>query len=81
MYIVHKGLKVFSFISDYLSDLVETVLFFILPPNDFANMPLRALLVEILVSLVLLPLINQLTDPDYINSLIVWAVSWSMYCK
>lgn len=33
---------------------------------------------EILARGVLLPLINQLSDPDYINQFIIWMVSLSL---
>ncbi|XP_066968026.1 sorting nexin-13-like isoform X1 [Macrobrachium rosenbergii] len=58
---------------DYLSDLVEMVLYYVLPPEDFSNAPLTAAVVEILVSSVILPIVSLISDPDYINSLIVWA--------
>lgn len=61
--------------TDYLSDLVEILLYYILPPEDFSNAPLCAAVLEILVSSVILPLVTLVSDPDYINTLIIWAVS------
>ncbi|XP_045123507.1 sorting nexin-13-like isoform X2 [Portunus trituberculatus] len=58
---------------DYLSDLAEIVLYYILPPEDFSNAPLRAAVLEILVSSVILPVVTLISDPDYINTLIIWA--------
>ncbi|KAK7078691.1 hypothetical protein SK128_016419 [Halocaridina rubra] len=58
---------------DYLSDLVEMVLYYVLPADDFSNAPLTSAVVEILVSSVILPVLTLISDPDYINSLIVWA--------
>lgn len=36
---------------------------------------LRVVLQEVLACGVLLPLINQLSDPDYINQFVIWMVS------
>ncbi|XP_050689784.1 sorting nexin-13-like [Eriocheir sinensis] len=58
---------------DYLSDLAEILLYYILPPEDFSNAPLCAAVLEILVSSVVLPLVTLVSDPDYINTLIIWA--------
>ncbi|XP_069979776.1 sorting nexin-13 [Penaeus vannamei] len=58
---------------DYLSDLAEIILYYILPPEDFSNAPLLAAVVEILVSSVILPVVTLVSDPDYINQLIIWA--------
>ena len=67
------------YLTDFLSDLVEMVLYYVLPPDDFSNPPLRCVVIEILVSAVLLPLINLISDPDYINTLIIWAVSTNYF--
>ncbi|KAK3869026.1 hypothetical protein Pcinc_025635 [Petrolisthes cinctipes] len=58
---------------DYLSDLAEIVLYYILPMEDFSNAPLLSAAVELLVSSVILPLVSLISDPDYINQLIIWA--------
>ena len=60
---------------DYLSDLVEIVLYFLLPPHEFSSAPLKAIVIEILTSALLRPLLHLLADPDYINRIMVWAVS------
>ncbi|CAL4059774.1 unnamed protein product [Meganyctiphanes norvegica] len=57
---------------DYLSDLLEIVLYYIMTSEDFSNAPLRSAVIEILVSAVILPVVSMVSDPDYINSLIVW---------
>ncbi|RXG67384.1 Sorting nexin-13 [Armadillidium vulgare] len=56
---------------DYLSDLVEVILYYSIPPLEFANMPLRTAIVEIVVSSLIMPLFDRISEPDYINSLIV----------
>ncbi|ELT94954.1 hypothetical protein CAPTEDRAFT_222037 [Capitella teleta] len=56
----------------YLSDLSEVLLFLLLPPEDFHNKPFRYIIREVLVSGILLPAFNLLSDPDYINQTISW---------
>ncbi|XP_056597434.1 sorting nexin-13 isoform X2 [Triplophysa dalaica] len=58
----------------YLRDLCEVLLYLLLPPGDFHNKNMRYLLKEVLARGVLLPLINQLSDPDYINQFIIWMI-------
>ncbi|KAI4885844.1 hypothetical protein NFI96_012906 [Prochilodus magdalenae] len=56
----------------FLRDLCEVLLYLLLPPGDFHNKNMRYFLREILARGVLLPLINQLSDPDYINQFVIW---------
>ncbi|KDR10032.1 Sorting nexin-13 [Zootermopsis nevadensis] len=56
----------------YLQDVSEVLLFLLLPVDDFHCKPLRFLLRELLVSTVVLPLFGLVSDPDYINQIIVW---------
>ncbi|XP_063234403.1 sorting nexin-13-like isoform X2 [Bacillus rossius redtenbacheri] len=56
----------------YLQDLVEILLYLLLPVDDFHCKPLRFLLRELVVSVVILPLFNLFSDPDYINQTIIW---------
>ncbi|GFG33269.1 hypothetical protein Cfor_05621, partial [Coptotermes formosanus] len=56
----------------YLKDVSEVLLFLLLPVDDFHCKPLRFLLRELLVSAVVLPLFGLISDPDYINQIIVW---------
>ncbi|RXN13290.1 sorting nexin-13 isoform X1 [Labeo rohita] len=58
----------------YLRDLCEVLLYLLLPPGDFHNKNMRYFLREVLARGVLLPLINQLSDPDYINQFIIWMI-------
>ena len=39
---------------------------------DFLALPLRSLTREILVNFVLKPMLEHLSDPDFINQTIVW---------
>ncbi|XP_069691932.1 sorting nexin-13-like [Periplaneta americana] len=56
----------------YLQDVSEVLLFLLLPVDDFHCKPLRFLLRELLVSTVVLPLFSLISDPDYINQIIIW---------
>uniref|UniRef100_A0A673IU12 Sorting nexin 13 n=1 Tax=Sinocyclocheilus rhinocerous TaxID=307959 RepID=A0A673IU12_9TELE len=58
----------------YLRDLCEVLLYLLLPPGDFHNKNMRYFLREVLARGVLLPLINQLSDPDYINQFVIWMI-------
>ncbi|XP_012879441.1 PREDICTED: sorting nexin-13 [Dipodomys ordii] len=59
----------------FLRDLCEVLLYLLLPPGDFQNKIMRYFVREILARGILLPLINQLSDPDYINQYVIWMVS------
>ncbi|XP_067281219.1 sorting nexin-13 isoform X3 [Pseudorasbora parva] len=58
----------------YLRDLCEVLLYLLLPSGDFHNKNMRYFLREVLARGVLLPLINQLSDPDYINQFVIWMI-------
>ncbi|XP_036394647.1 sorting nexin-13-like isoform X2 [Megalops cyprinoides] len=58
----------------FLRDLCEVLLHLLLPPGDFHNRNMRYFVREILARGVLLPLINQLSDPDYINQYVIWMI-------
>lgn len=61
--------------AEYLRDLSEVILYFLLPESDFQSKSLRFLLRELIASTVLKPTVNMLSDPDYINQTIVLWVS------
>lgn len=56
----------------YLQDLSEVLLFLLLPLEDFQNKPFRYIIREVLVNGVFIPTIDLLSDPDYINSYVLW---------
>ncbi|KAM4685404.1 sorting nexin-13 isoform 6-T6 [Amazona ochrocephala] len=56
----------------FLRDLCEVLLYILLPPGDFQNKIMRYFVREILSRGILLPLVNQLSDPDYINQYVIW---------
>lgn len=62
-------------IPEFLCEIVEILLYILLPDEDFQCKPLRFVLREIFVNCVILPLFNLISDPDYINQVIIWLVS------
>ncbi|CAG0880415.1 unnamed protein product [Darwinula stevensoni] len=56
----------------YLREISEVLLYLTLPPEDFPCKTLRFLLRELLVSAILLPTVRLLSDPDYLNQIIIW---------
>ncbi|XP_023020353.2 sorting nexin-13 [Leptinotarsa decemlineata] len=57
---------------EFLCELVEILLYILLPDEDFQCKPLRYVLREMFVNCVILPLFNLVSDPDYINQAIIW---------
>ncbi|CAH1788286.1 unnamed protein product [Owenia fusiformis] len=57
---------------EYLQELSDVLLYLLLPPEDFHNKPFKHIVRECLVNGVFLPVINLMSDPDYINQLIIW---------
>jgi sorting nexin-13 len=51
----------------YLTHVMETVMYFSMPPDEFDCLPLRSLLCTLLANVVLKPMIHLLSDPDFIN--------------
>ncbi|XP_077554623.1 sorting nexin-13-like [Haemaphysalis longicornis] len=60
---------------EYLQQVGEVLLYLLLPPDDFQNKVMRIFLRELLVNTVLLPVIDLVSDPDYVNQTIVWMCS------
>ncbi|XP_071803237.1 sorting nexin-13-like isoform X2 [Asterias amurensis] len=58
---------------EYLQGITEILLFLLIPDADFSSKPFRLLIREIIVCNALRPLIEMITDPDYINQTIIWA--------
>ncbi|XP_070564761.1 sorting nexin-13-like [Ptychodera flava] len=58
--------------AEYLRDVTEMLLFLLLPAHDFYNKPFRYLLREVIVFGILQPMIDRITEPDYINQTIIW---------
>lgn len=56
----------------YMRRAADALLALLAPPAEVANAGLRALLREIVAQSVLLPLVNNLSDPDWINQMLVW---------
>ncbi|GIY85125.1 sorting nexin-13 [Caerostris darwini] len=57
---------------EYLQELCEVIMYIVLPLEDFQNLISRLILREIILNAAVLPVINLISDPDYINQIIVW---------
>ncbi|XP_078454061.1 sorting nexin-13 [Lampetra fluviatilis] len=57
---------------EFLRDLSDVLLFLLLPSNDFQSRSMRCVLREIFVMGILLPTVDTLSDPDYINQYVTW---------
>lgn len=60
---------------EYLRTVSDLLLYILLPAEDFHNKPFRYLLREVIACNVLLPTVEMVCDPDYINQTIV------MWCQ
>ncbi|EYC11409.1 hypothetical protein Y032_0050g1899 [Ancylostoma ceylanicum] len=59
----------------YLHDVVDIVLYLIMPPEDFRCRPLRFLLREVIVRRLILPLLDHFSEPDEMNQILIWLLS------
>jgi len=57
---------------EFLQSISELLLCLLLPKEDFRSLPLRTLVREILVNTVLKPVLDMVSDPDFINQSLVW---------
>ncbi|XP_054724255.1 sorting nexin-13-like [Uloborus diversus] len=56
----------------YLQYICDTILFFLLPPEDLGNKIFKHFLREVLLCALLEPIIKQFADPDVINQNLIW---------
>ncbi|CAF0911503.1 unnamed protein product [Rotaria sordida] len=56
---------------EFLRDIVEVLIYILLPANEFRCVPARVLLREVAVNFGLIPFIDMYSDPDAINQLII----------
>ncbi|VDN34594.1 unnamed protein product [Cylicostephanus goldi] len=59
----------------YLHDVVDIVLYLIMPPEDFRCRPLRFLLREVIVRRIILPLLDHFSEADEMNQILIWLLS------
>lgn len=63
----------------YLQQVSEVLMFLLLPSGDFHNKIFRYIAREVLVNGILLPTVNLLSDPDFINQWMAWPCKESMF--
>ncbi|XP_018645660.1 sorting nexin, putative [Schistosoma mansoni] len=64
---------------DHLRLLSDMFLFFVTPTEEYGVPGIRYIARELLVNSVLIPMINLLSDPDFVNRTIAWFASDSAY--
>ncbi|XP_022907033.2 sorting nexin-13-like [Onthophagus taurus] len=57
---------------EFLCELMEILLYILLPDDDFQCKPIRFIIREIFANCVVYPVFTMISDPDYINQAIVW---------
>lgn len=62
-------------LTEWLRDISEALLYHVTPENDFKCRTIRILIREIISNKIFLTTINMLSNPDYVNQLIIWLVS------
>lgn len=61
---------------NFLGEIAEILLYLLLPKGDFDCLTVRFILRELLVNVIITPLLNLFSDPDYINQACIWLVSY-----
>ncbi|CAH0557190.1 unnamed protein product [Brassicogethes aeneus] len=56
---------------EFLSEIIEILLYILLPEEDFDCKPLTFVLREIFANCVVRPLFSMVSDPDYINQIVI----------
>ncbi|KAL4096986.1 hypothetical protein QTP88_021840 [Uroleucon formosanum] len=59
----------------WLRDISEALIYHVTPENDFKCRTIRILIREIISNKLFLTTINMLSNPDYVNQLIIWLCS------
>lgn len=59
----------------FLGEMSEILLYLLLPKADFDCLTMRYILRELLVNVIITPLLDLFSDPDYINQIFIWLVN------
>ncbi|EZA62302.1 Sorting nexin-13 [Ooceraea biroi] len=57
---------------EFLGEISEILLYLVLPKSDFDCLTTRFMLRELLVNVIIRPLLDLFSDPDYINQACIW---------
>lgn len=63
------------YVVEWLRDICEAILYHVTPEHDFKCQTMRILIREIIGNKIFLTTINMLSNPDYVNQLIIWLVN------
>lgn len=66
-------------VTDYLNGIMESVMYLLLPPDIYGCNPIGVLAQDLVVQYVLVPVLNLISDPDFVNQYIVWLVSRNQF--
>lgn len=64
---------------EFLGEISEILLYLLLPKTDFDCLTVRFILRELLVNVIIRPLLDLFSDPDYINQIFIWLVNISFF--
>ncbi|KAJ8688132.1 hypothetical protein QAD02_023927 [Eretmocerus hayati] len=56
----------------FLGEISEILLYLLLPKSDFECLTVRFIVRELLVNVIIRPLLDLFSDPDYINQIFIW---------
>lgn len=59
-------------LKSYWKEIIDVILFLLMDPKDFHNKAFRVMLKEILINLVVIPTVDSITEPEYVNQTVSW---------
>ena len=69
---IHKGIQLSKATVDpsYVRHLLNNVLQFVLPVNEYQSLPFKTIVVEITTTFIVIPILVKIANPQFINSFI-----------
>ncbi|CAL8110442.1 unnamed protein product [Orchesella dallaii] len=61
-----------SHLQDYLNGIMESIMYLLLSPDIYGCSPIGVLAQDLVVQYVLMPVLNMISDPDFVNQYVVW---------
>lgn len=65
----------FFTLADYLNGIMEGIMYLLISPEIYGCNAVGVLAQDLVVQYVLIPVLNLISDPDFVNQYIVWLVS------
>jgi len=60
---------------DYLNGIMESIMYLLISPDIYGCSPIGVLAQDLVVQYVLMPVLNLISDSDFVNQYVVWLVS------